>query len=273
MVLCPKLSTHTRCIQQGQWQSSRRGRPSTQSGPSGDGGAITWLKCMVGGEWDFNQWMVQLDKRRQVGHRSDLGVLEDGYNRQLACQLSTLSPIEVSCSIYGALSPPVVAMVFSTSNAYKTECLPSLVLRTFILSLAYQYLLATLYASTLRLSNDGALTYRHHDLKITFTSTLMEPPTSLTSIRRGFCTITSVLSLPSVAGSAPPPRARNRPRIAFCYTRATWMPAMDFLCDWALACNFETYRYFPTPYPHSCHSFPNVHIQFPPSPWLRTSPS
>lgn len=103
--------------------------------------------------------MVQLDERcQQVGHGSDLGVLED------------LSIIGVKGhatlhhrgfhSIYGALPPAVVLKDISSPDAYETEHLPSSVLRTFIHSLAYQYLLATPYASTLRLSNDGALTYR-----------------------------------------------------------------------------------------------------------------
>jgi len=120
-----------------------------------------------------------------------------------------------------------------------------LVLRTFIHSPAYRYLLATLYASTLRLTNDGALTYRLHDLKITLTPTSsLEFHPYHTSIRRGFCTITSLNWMPFVVGSRFPPRARNCLRIVHRYTRASWMLAI-YLYDLALACNFETYRYFP----------------------------
>jgi len=84
--------------------------------------------------------MVQLDDQRcqQADRESDLGVLED--LSIIGVEGQTIHHHRGFHSIY--------------------EHLPSSVLRTFIHSLAYQYLLATLYASTLRLSNDGALTYR-----------------------------------------------------------------------------------------------------------------
>ena len=102
--------------------------------------------------------MVQLDERcQQVGHGSDLGVLED---------LSIIgvkghATLHHRFSLYlWCVAPRRRPRGHSSPDAYETEHLPSSVLRTFIHSLAYQYLLATPYASTLRLSNDGALTYR-----------------------------------------------------------------------------------------------------------------
>lgn len=84
-----------------------------------------------------------------------------------------------------------------------TERQPSPISRIFILSLAHHYLLATLYAFTLRLLNDGALTYRIHDLKITYVY-YSDGIHHLTSIHRSLCTITSVNSLLCTVGSTPP---------------------------------------------------------------------
>lgn len=55
-------------------------------------------------------------------------------------------------SIYGALSPITLKSI-STPDDSEMNCLPLLTLRIFIPSLAYRYLQATLYASTLRSSN------------------------------------------------------------------------------------------------------------------------
>jgi len=66
--------------------------------------------------------------------------------------------------------------------------------------------------------------------------------------------------MPFVVGSRFPPRTRNCLRIVLRYTRAIWMLAI-YLYDWALACNFETYRYFPLP-TFMPFIFP-VHIQSP----------
>lgn len=122
------------------------------------------------------------------------------------------------------------------------------VLRTFTLSL---------YASTLR-STDRSNVSSLHDLKTILTSTTHThgmPP--LASIHRGFCTITSFISLRHIMVGSTPSNvfviARNCTRIALLYTRATWMWLdMISLGNWALACNFETYRYF----------LPSAHMPF-----------
>jgi len=113
-------------------------------------------------------------------------------------------------------------------------------------SCVHSFFHSTLYVSTLRLSNDGALTYHFHDLKITLTSaTHMESPASH-QYGRGLCTITSVLSLLPWLVQPPPQLLPLLSVHAFRYTRAAWVPAMIHLWGWVLGCNFETYRY-------SCH--------------------
>jgi len=114
---------------------------------------------VVDEEWDWNQWMVQLDKRNQVDHRSDLGVLEDGLNSQLG-------HIEVFTLFMNPFRPWFCVHSFIRSPIHTA---------------------GHLYASTLRLLNDGTLTYRLHDFKITFTpTTLME---TLTSHHAGVCVL------------------------------------------------------------------------------------
>ena len=126
--------------------------------------------------------------------------------------------------------------------------------------------MATLYASTLR------LLYRRialHDLKTPLLRllSLMERP-SPTSIHRGFCIITSLISLTlnAMVGSTPSngfPLARSCARIAFRYTRATWMRlAMIRFGDWAMACNLKLIV-IPS-HLLTCRSFSHVHIQLVP---------
>jgi len=90
------------------------------------------------------------------------------------------------------------------------------------------------------------------------------PP--LTSIHRGFCTITSFISLlhHTMVGSTPSNVFTTCPKLcAYCIrcTRATWMRlVMISLGHRALACNFDIYRYsLPL---LTCRSFSAVHIQF-----------
>jgi len=107
----------------------------------------------------------------------------------------------------------------------------------------------SLYASTLRLTDRSNATLSRPLKTILTSTTLMECP-PLASIHRGFCTITSSISLRHTMVFV---IARNCTRIALLYTRATWIWLdMISLGNRALACNFETYRYF----------LPSAHMPF-----------
>lgn len=136
-------------------------------------------------------------------------------------------------------------------------------MRKFILSLAYQYSLA--YPLCVHTTPLGS-TDRHNasrpqnsHLRLSSSWNVL-----LTSIRRGFCIITSLISLlhPTV-GSTPSnvlPLSRNCARISFRYTRATWMLlVMICLGDSALACNLKLIVI--AHHLLTCRSFSAVHIQ------------
>lgn len=98
--------------------------------------------------------------------------------------------------------------------------------------------------------------------QITLTPTTRHGTLPLASIQRGFCIIMSLSRYCTSWLVQPLPTFfYGCARIAFRYTRATWMQlAMIRPGDWALACNLKL---IVIPY-HllACRSFSHVHIQF-----------
>jgi hypothetical protein len=129
----------------------------------------------------------------------------------------------------------------------------------FILSLAYQYSLATLYAP--HVTSDGSLQclpsrpQNHH---------YVYSPHGMSPIQCGFCIITSSISLPhTMVGSTPSnvfvPRPKLYARYGSLYTRDLNPAGYDFPRDWHW---LVTSKPIVIPY-HllTCRSFPPVYIQ------------
>ena len=143
-------------------------------------------------------------------------------------------------SIYGASSRAILNSILTPDDS-ETDCLPLLILRIFIPSLAYRHLLATLYASTLRPSKRRiALTYHIHDPKIMSTSPTPSSNHPSHIYTPGFLyyyerdlAATFHGWFNSFQHFCHSPQSVLR--IAFRYTCATWMLAMIYLWDWASA--------------------------------------